>query len=390
MPVVNRFAERLSEIAAWRRDLHAHPELLFDIERTAGAVELQLRAAGVDEVHTGIGRSGLVGVIKGRGNRSDRVVALRADMDALPIQEQSGLAYASRTPGRMHACGHDGHTAMLLGAATHLAETRRFDGTVIVVFQPAEEGGGGAKFMLDDGLMERFGVDEVYAMHNQPGLAVGRFAIRPGPFLAAADEFVVDIEGYGGHAAHPHQSVDATLVAAHLALTLQTVVARNVDPIESAVVSVTSVRAGDAFNVIPQSAQLWGTVRTLDEGVRNRVEARMAEIVEHGARTLGARARLDYQRNYPILTNDPTRAAFAAAVARDVAGDAAVDDDAPPRMGAEDFAYMLQARPGAMIFTGNGDSAPLHHPGYDFADAAIPFGCSFWVRLAETALPLAD
>ena len=388
MPIVNRFAERLDEITAWRRDLHAHPELQYDVERTAGVVARELRAAGVDLVETGIGRSGVVGVIKGRGNTSGRVVALRADMDALPIEEATGVEWSSRHAGKMHACGHDGHTAMLLGAAKHLAETRRFDGTVVVVFQPAEEGGGGGKAMVDDGLMDRFGVHEVYGMHNQPGLDVGRFAIRTGAFLAAADEFTVDIEGYGGHAAHPHSTVDATMIGAHLTMALQTVVARNVDPVHSAVVSVTSFKAGDAFNVIPQTARLWGTVRTLDEDVRDLVERRMGEVVELGARAMGAAARLDYRRNYPVLENDPEKAAFAAAVARDVAGDAGVDDAAPPRMGAEDFSFMLNARPGAFIFTGNGASAPLHHPAYDFNDEAALFGCSFWVRLAETALPV--
>jgi hippurate hydrolase len=390
MPVVNRFAERSDELAARRRDLHRHPELLFDVERTAGVVAAGLRTAGVDEVVTGVGRSGVVGVVKGRSNASGRVVALRADMDALPIQEGTGKPWASVHPGRMHACGHDGHTAMLLGAAQHLAETRVFDGTVVVVFQPAEEGGGGGKAMVDDGLMERFGVHEIYALHNQPGLEVGRFAVRAGPFLAAADEFEIEITGYGGHAAHPHHTVDATLVGAHLMTALQTVVARNVDPIASAVLSVTTFKAGEAFNVVPQTARLAGTVRTLDESVRDRIEARMGELVELGARSFGAAARLTYHRNYPVLHNDREKVAFAAEVARDVAGAAGVDDTAPPRMGAEDFAFMLNARPGALIFTGNGASAPLHHPDYDFNDEAIPAGCSFWVRLAERALPLAD
>ena len=390
MPVVNRFAERLDDIAARRRDLHRHPELLFDVERTAGVVAAALREAGVDKVVSGLGRTGVVGVVKGRSNASGRVVALRADMDALPIAEATGARWASAHPGKMHACGHDGHTAMLVGAAQHLAETRAFDGTVVVVFQPAEEGGGGGREMVEDGLMDRFGVHEVYAVHNQPGLEVGRFAIRAGPFLAAADEFEIAIHGYGGHAAHPHHTVDATLVGAHLMTALQTVVARNVDPIASAVLSVTTFKAGDAFNVIPQVAHMAGTVRTLNEGVRDRIEARLAELVELGARSFGATAELTYRRNYPVLHNDAAKVAFAAEVAREVAGEGGVDDTAPPRMGAEDFAFMLNARPGALIFTGNGASAPLHHPAYDFNDEAIPAGCSFWVRLAERALPLAD
>ncbi len=388
MPLVNSLADLEPLIRGWRQDLHRHPEVMFDVHRTAATVARELRDAGCDEVVTGIGRTGVVGIIKGRETGTGRVVALRADMDALPIQEATDLPYASVHAGRMHACGHDGHTAMLLGAARHLAETRRFDGTVVVVFQPAEEGGGGGKAMVDDGLMDRFGVQEVYGMHNQPGLEVGRFALRKGAFLAAADEFVIDVEGYGGHAAHPHRAVDAAMVAAHLMLTLQTVVARNVDPIESAVVSVTTVKAGDAFNVIPQTARLGGTVRTLSEAVRDRIETRMAEVVELGARTLGAKATLHYRREYPVLVNHDAKVEFAAAVARDVAGDAAVDDMAPPRMGAEDFSFMLRERPGAFVFTGNGHSAPLHHPGYDFTDAAIPHGCSFWVRLVELAMPL--
>ncbi|MFW5832513.1 MAG: M20 aminoacylase family protein [Pseudomonadota bacterium] len=390
MTLVDRFAALQPLISSWRQDLHRHPELLFEVQRTADLVARELRAMGCDEVVTGLGRTGVVGVIKGRETGSGRVVGLRADMDALPIHEATGRPYASVHPGRMHACGHDGHTAMLLGAARHLAETRRFDGTVVVIFQPAEEGGGGGKAMVDDGLMERFGVERVFGMHNQPGLEVGRFGLRKGPMLAAADEFEITVEGYGGHAAHPHHTIDAAMVAAQLLLSLQTVVARNVDPIRSAVLSVTTIQAGEAFNVIPQTAILRGTVRTLDEAVRDRIEARVAEVVDLGARALGATAKLDYRRNYPVLVNHGPEVDFAAAVARDVAGDERVDAEAPPRMGAEDFSFMLNARPGAFVFTGNGDSAPLHHPAYDFDDAAIPHGCAFWVRLAETAMPLLE
>ncbi len=390
MPIINRFHELFDEVAEWRRDIHAHPELMFDVHRTAGLVEEKLKDFGCDEVVTGLGRTGVVGVIRGRDTASGRVIGLRADMDALPIVEETGAPYASENQGAMHACGHDGHTAMLLGAAKYLAETRNFDGTAVVVFQPAEEGGAGGKVMVDDGLMERFGIQEVYGMHNFPGLPVGQFAIRPGPMLAATDVFVIDIEGLGGHASRPHKCIDPTVVAASLTQSLQTIVSRSVDPLDAAVVSVTAFRSGDTFNVIPQTAQLKGTVRSLTPEVRDLVEERMGVLVEHQAAAFGARATLNYHRNYPVTANHERETGFAVEVARDIAGEAGVDADAPPVMGGEDFSFMLEARPGAFIFIGNGDTYGLHHPKFDFNDEAIPAGCSYWVRLVEKAMPAKD
>lgn len=387
--VVNRFADLHNEITGWRRDLHAHPEILFEVERTAGLVSERLREFGVDEVVTGLGRTGVVGIIRGRETGSGRVIGLRADMDALPIAEITGMPYSSKTPGAMHACGHDGHTAMLLGAAKYLSETRNFNGTVAVIFQPAEENGGGGREMVEDGMMERFGIEEVYGMHNMPGLPVGQFAMRPGPMMAAADEFRIEITGYGGHAARPHMCVDATMVGAQVMVALQSIVARNVDPIESAVISVTKFHAGDAFNVIPQVAHLGGTVRTLSPEVRNMVENRMAELVKLTARAHGATAEFSYKRGYPVLVNHDDQTNFAARIASDVAGEGRVETSAPPIMGGEDFSFMLNSRPGAFVFIGNGDTAPIHHPEYDFNDEVIPAGCSYWARLTETAMPLA-
>jgi hippurate hydrolase len=389
MPVLNRLAARAPVHAEWRRDIHRHPETDFDVHRTAGVVAERLGAFGCDEVATGIGRTGVVGVIRGRAAGSGRVVGLRADMDALPMTEANpGPPWASATPGKMHACGHDGHTTMLLAAAEHLAETRNFDGTAVLIFQPAEEGGGGGREMVEDGLMERFGVQEVYGLHNMPGLPVGDFALRPGPLLAASDLFAVEVAGRGGHAAQPHNTVDPTVAAAAVVLALQTIVARSVDPLGAAVVSVTSFRTeSDAFNVIPERVELRGTARSLAPEVRDLIEARMAAIVAGVAQAHGAEARLDYRRNYPVTVNDAARAAFAAAVAAEVVGAARVDAAAPPVMGGEDFAFMLEARPGAFAFIGNGDTAKLHHPKYDFNDEAIPYGASYWVRLVETAMP---
>ena len=386
MPIVNRIAEFHADVTAWRRDIHAHPELQFDVHRTAALVAEKLREFGVDEVVTGIGRTGVVGVIRGRKNGSGRAIGLRADMDALPIQEVLDHPYKSTNAGVMHACGHDGHTAMLLGAARYLAETRNFDGTAVVIFQPAEEGGGGGREMVEEGMMDRFAIDEVYGMHNAPGLPTGTFAIRSGSMMAAADMFVIDIEGIGGHAARPQRCIDTTLVGAHIMTALQSVVARNVDPIEAAVVSVTTFKAGDAFNVIPQTARLTGTARTLSAAVRDQLEERMKEVVEHTARAFGAKATLDYQRHYPVLSNHARETDFAASVARQVVGDR-VDVNTPQVMGGEDFAFMLEARPGAFIYIGQGDGPYVHHPEYDFNDEIIPVGCSYWAKLVETALP---
>jgi amidohydrolase len=387
MPIINRVADLADEIATWRRDFHENPELLFDVHRTAGIVAEKLKAFGCDEVVTGLGQTGVVGIIKGRATGSGKVIGLRADMDALPIKEATNLAYKSKTAGKMHACGHDGHTAMLLGAAKYLAETRNFDGTAVVIFQPAEEGGGGGDAMVKDGLMERFGVQEVYGMHNMPGIPLGHFAIRQGPVMAAADRFTLTIEGRGGHAARPHDCIDPVVVAAHVITALQTIASRSVDPLESAVVSVCSVRAGDAFNVIPQAATLLGTVRTLSPEVQDLCEARIGAIAENVCAAFGAKATLDYARGYPVTINDPAKAEFMAEVAKALVGESAVDTTVPPMMGAEDFSYMLNERPGAYIFVGNGASAGLHHEAYDFNDEAAPYGVSLWAKIVETGMP---
>jgi amidohydrolase len=386
MPIINRIGDMQPEIAAWRRDIHAHPELQFDVHRTAGVVAEKLKAFGCDEIATGIGRTGVVGVIRGRKGQGEKVIGLRADMDALPITEITGLPYASTNAGKMHACGHDGHTAMLLGASKYLAETRNFAGTAVVIFQPAEEGGGGGREMVNDGVMDRFKVEEVYGMHNYPGLPVGDFAIRPGPMMASADRLYIDIEGLGGHAARPHVTIDTVLVAAQIINQIQSIVSRNVDPLESAVVSITQFHAGTADNIIPQTVKLSGTARTLDPAVRDLVEKRLHEVIEGTAKLYGAKAKLVYKRDYPVTRNHERQAAFAAEIARDVVGKDRVDDQVAPVMGAEDFSYMLEARPGAFIFVGNGDTAGLHHPAYDFNDELIPVGASYWVKLVETAL----
>ncbi|MBK9083319.1 MAG: amidohydrolase [Rhizobiales bacterium] len=387
MPIINRVAELADDAAVWRRDFHQHPELLYDVHRTARVVAEKLRAFGCDEVVTGIGQTGVVGVIRGRVNASGRTVGLRADMDALPIAEETGAAHASTTPGKMHACGHDGHTAMLLGAARYLAETRNFDGTAVVIFQPAEEGGAGGKAMVDDGMMDRFKVDEVYGLHNLPGLPVGAFAIRPGPMLAAADQFDIAITGLGGHAAKPHECVDPIVVAAQIINAVQAIVSRGVDPLDSCVISVTRVVAGTAYNIIPETAKLSGTMRTLRAATRDFCEARLRAVVEGIAHANGAKATLAFARGYPVTENHATQTEFAARIAESVVGAKNVDRALDPTMGGEDFSYMLLARPGAFIFMGNGDTAGLHHPKYDFNDTAIPVGMSYWAKLVETALP---
>jgi len=387
MPIVNRIADQHREITEWRRDFHAHPELLFDVHRTASSVADKLKAFGCDEVVTGIGRTGVVGVIRGWKGKSDKTIGLRADMDALPIEEATDLPYKSTVPGKMHACGHDGHTAMLLGAARYLAETRNFAGTAVIIFQPAEEGGAGGKAMVQDGLMERFGINEIYGMHNYPGMPVGEFGLRPGAIMAAADYVQIDIEGKGAHAARPHLGIDSVLVGAQIINALQSIVSRNVDPLEAAVVSICMFHAGSTDNVIPQTAQLRGTARSLIPEVQELLEKRVPEIAETTAKLYGAKATVKYRRGYPVLKNHAVQADFAASVAAQIAGADKVDTSLAPVMGAEDFSFMLNARPGAFIFVGNGDSAGLHHPAYNFNDEVIPIGTSYWAKLVETALP---
>lgn len=388
MPVLNRVAEFHEEITAWRQDFHAHPEVLFDVERTAGIVTDKLRAFGCDEVVTGLGRTGVVGIINGRTNTSGRTIGLRADMDALPMTERTGKAYASTIDGKMHACGHDGHTAMLLGAAKYLAETRNFDGRIAVIFQPAEEGGGGGKEMIKDGLVEKFDIAEFYGLHNWPGMPAGHFGIRAGGIMAATDRFYIDISGRGGHAARPQTTIDPILVAAQMIVALQSIVSRNVDPLHSAVLSVTIVEAGEADNVISKTASITGTVRTLDSAVQDMIEERLGQFVPQFAQSFGAEASVRYARGYPVTVNSGEQTSFAAEVAGEVVGPERVDADAEPSMGGEDFSFMLQERPGAYIFLGNGESAELHTETYDFNDEVIPVGVSYWVRLAERALPV--
>ena len=387
MPIINHVAAMAEEVTAWRRDLHENPELMYDVHRTAAIVADKLKAFGCDEVVTGIGKTGVVGIIHGRKTKSGRAIGLRADMDALPIEEITGLPYASKTKGKMHACGHDGHTAMLLGAAKYLAETRNFDGTAVIIFQPAEEGGAGGKAMVDDGMMDRWGVQEVYGMHNAPSLPVGAFATRTGPLLAAADLFTIDIEGKGSHAAEPHKGVDTLVVGANILLALQTIVARNLDPLKSGVVTVGAFNGGHVNNVIPQTATLLGTVRTLLPEARDLLEKRVTETAQGIASAYGAKAVVHYQRNYPVTVNHPRETDFAVAVATEIAGRDRVEPNVTPIMGGEDFSFMLESRPGNMIWIGNGDTAACHHPAYDFNDTAIPHGISYWARLVEKAMP---
>ncbi|SCD23130.1 M20 aminoacylase family protein [Brucella inopinata] len=385
MPVLNRAIEMQAEIAAWRRKLHQNPELLYDVHETAKFVEEKLKSFGCDQVETGIGRTGVVGIIKGR-HGDGHAIGLRADMDALPITETSDAEWASQNPGKAHSCGHDGHTAMLLGAAQYLAETRNFRGSVALLFQPAEEGGAGGLAMVEDGVMDRFGISEVYGVHNMPGLPVGQFAMRKGPIMAATDEFDLFITGRGGHAAQPHRTIDPILAGSQLMIALQGIVSRNTDPLDSLVISVTKFMAGEAYNVIPEKAKLSGTVRTLKKETRAFAERRIRETAAGIAAATGAEITVRYKNNYPVTFNHDAQTEFAARVAATVAGEGKVDTNIEPMMAAEDFSYMLEARPGAYIFLGNGDTPGLHHPAYDFNDDAIPYGVSYFVAVAETAL----
>ncbi len=389
MPIVNRMAELHDEITEWRREIHMNPELMYDVHDTAAGVAEKLKAFGCDEVHTGIGKTGVVGIIHGKTRNSGHVVGMRADMDALPIEEAVDRPHKSKVPGKMHACGHDGHTAMLLGAAKYLSETRNFDGTVAVIFQPAEEGGAGGKAMVDDGMMDKFNIKEVYGMHNLPGLPVGEFAIRPGALMAATDEFTITITGKGAHAAMPQQGIDPIVTTSQIVTALQTITSRNLNPFEPLVVSVTKFHAGTAYNVIPDVAEIAGTVRSLSREARDFALQRMDEIVNGIAGSAGATASIAIKEGYPATINHDAETDKAASIAAAIAGADKVDTNKEPTMGGEDFSYMLLERPGAFIFMGNGDTAGLHHPEYDFNDEAIPHGTSYWAKLAETLMPAA-
>ncbi|MBJ6132736.1 amidohydrolase [Ochrobactrum sp. Q0168] len=385
MPVLNRAVETQAEIAGWRRQLHQNPELLYDVHDTANFVAEKLKAFGCDHVETGVGRSGVVGIIKGR-HGDGPAIGLRADMDALPITETSGVEWASRNPGKAHSCGHDGHTSMLLGAAQYLSETRNFRGSVALLFQPAEEGGAGGLAMVEDGVMDRYGISEVYGVHNMPGLPVGQFAMCKGPIMAATDEFDLFVSGRGGHAAQPHRTIDPILAGSQLMIALQGIVSRNTDPLDSLVISVTKFIAGEAYNVIPEKATLSGTVRTLQKETRAFAERRIREVAAGIAAATGAEITVRYKNNYPVTFNHEAQTEFAERIATGVAGEGKVNANVEPMMAAEDFSYMLEARPGAYIFIGNGDTPGLHHPAYDFNDDAIPYGVSYFVAVAETAL----
>ncbi|MEL6548747.1 MAG: M20 aminoacylase family protein [Pseudomonadota bacterium] len=384
MPIVNRIAEFAEDMTAWRRHLHQHPELGFDCHGTAAFVVERLREFGVDEIHEGIATSGVVAIIEGKGQGP--TIGLRADMDALPMEETSGADWASTVPGKMHACGHDGHTTMLLGAARYLAETRNFAGRVALIFQPAEEGGGGGNIMVEEGMMDRFDIAQVYGIHNVPGIEEGAFYTAPGPLLAAVDTFHVDITGVGGHGAYPHETKDPVAAAVAIAGAMGTIVSRNHKALDDLVVSVTMIHAGSADNVIPGTAYLGGTVRTFDPEVQAMVMRRMEQIVAGHAAAYDVEATLRYEKGYPATVNDPKAAAFAADVARQISAN--VDDNTGREMGAEDFSYMLQARPGAFLFLGIGEAAGLHNPAYDFNDDIAPVGASFFAKLVETAQPV--
>ncbi|HLZ66336.1 MAG TPA: M20 aminoacylase family protein [Aliidongia sp.] len=387
MPINNRIADFHADLTAWRRDIHANPEIAFEEHRTADLVAAKLQEFGI-EVHRGLAGTGVVGTLKGN-QPGDRAIALRADMDALPMPEANGFEHASKTPGKMHACGHDGHTVMLLGAARYLAETRNFAGTVHFVFQPGEEGGGGGRIMVEEGLFEKFPAEEVYGMHNWPGLPVGQFAACVGPMMAATDQFEITIEGRGGHAAQPNKTVDPVVVGSQVVGALQTIASRNADPIKSVVVSVTQFHAGSAFNVIPQSAWLCGTIRTFDAELRTLARDRIKEIAEGVALALGGRADVVFRFGYPATVNHAAQTEKALAIAERVAGAGNVMRDVAPSMGGEDFAYMLLEKPGAYVFIGNGpevEGQKLHQVNYDFNDEILPVGASYWAQLVEDVL----
>jgi hippurate hydrolase len=387
MPVVNRIADFAEDMKTWRRYLHQHPELQFDCHKTAAFVVERLKEFGVDEIHEGIATSGLVAIINGQGDGP--TIGLRADMDALPMEETTGLEHASTVKGAMHACGHDGHTTMLLGAARYLAETRKFSGSVALIFQPAEEGGGGAGVMVDEGIMDTFGINEVFGIHNVPGLDVGHFYSKPGPIMAAVDTFHINIQGRGGHGAYPQETADPIVAAVGIVNAIQTIISRNHDTRNEAVCSVTMINSGSADNVIPDTAYVGGTIRTFTPEVQDMIHSRLREIAEGQAAAYSVTADIKIEVGYPATVNNAEKVDFAADVAREVSGEAAVDPNTGMEMGAEDFSYMLNARPGAYFFLGQGEGAGLHNPNYDFNDDVSPFGASFFARLVEKSQPLA-
>ena len=393
MNVIDSIVTQAASIAAVRRDIHAHPELCFEEVRTADVVAQKLTEWGIPN-HRGLGKTGVVGIVKGRdGGASGRAIGLRADMDALPMQEFNTFAHASVHKGKMHACGHDGHVAMLLAAAQHFAKHRNFDGTVYLIFQPAEEGGGGARVMIEDGLFEQFPMQAVYGMHNWPGMPVGTFAVSPGPVMASTSEFKITLRGKGGHAALPHTGIDPVPIACQMVQTFQTIISRNKKPVDAGVISVTMIHAGEATNVVPDSVELQGTVRTFTVEVLDLIEKRMRQVAEHTCAAHDATCEFEFVRNYPPTINSPAEAEFARKVMTTIVGEERVLAQ-EPTMGAEDFAYMLQAKPGAYCFIANGDGAHremghgggpcmLHNPSYDFNDDLIPLGATYWVKLAE-------
>lgn len=389
MPILNRMDELHDEITAWRRDIHSNPELMYDVYETAENVAEKLKSFGCDEVVPGIGRTGVVGIINGKSNKNNDVIGFRADMDALPIVEATDKPYKSKIEGKMHACGHDGHTAMLLGAAKYLCETRNFDGKVAVIFQPAEEGGAGGKAMVDDGMMDRFNIKEVYGMHNLPGLDVGEFAICEGAIMAATDEFNIVVKGKGAHAAMPHLGIDPIVISSQIITALQTIVARFNSPLESLVVTVTKINAGTAVNIIPETATFSGTIRSLSQEGRSLAMEKVRSIAEGICASNDAECEITIHEGYPVTFNHKDETAKAVDIAKLIAGENRVHPDVDPTMGGEDFSYMLLERPGAFIFIGNGETAGLHHPEYDFNDEAIPYGTSYWAKLAETLMPAA-
>ena len=387
MPIINRIANFHAEMTEWRHRIHAHPETAFEEHNTAELVSELLQSFGIS-VERGVARTGVIGTLEGSVS-SNRAIALRADMDALHIDEQNDFPHASRNRGRMHACGHDGHTAMLLGAAKHLAETRNFAGTIYFIFQPAEENEGGARLMIEEAVLEKYPVEAVYGMHNWPGLPVGQFAVRPGPMMAAFDIFEIVIKGRGAHAAMPHLAVDPIVAAAQIVNSLQTIISRNVHPLEGAVVSVTQIHGGDTWNVIPETVVLRGTARAFSPAVHDQIEPAIRRIAQGACGACGAEMQLRYERRYPPTINSAAETEIAAVAAASLVGDNNVKRDMMPSMASEDFAWFLEKKPGAYIWIGNGeagDSAMLHNPQYDFNDAVLPLGASYWVRLAETVL----